>query len=122
MLLPLARYKGQQKSQYGINAVAQNIADFITGGIKKALGVKTVKKPAPNFPMEFRVLTPFDMIERLNLIKLDYTFKKDNGRNMLLMYLTFQEILERGSVTKTSYSIPTDAPKENVGRLSPTKG
>ena len=76
-------------------------------------------------PMEFRILTPFDMITNLNLIKMDYAFKKDNGRNMLIMYLTFQEVLEVESSTisiNKKIKTPTSAINENIGRLSAMKG
>lgn len=90
-LLPLARYSVKQ-------------------GIKPKL---------KSIPMEFRVITPFNEIDNLNLIRLDYGFKQENGRNMLLMYLTFQEIIEKSGVTKKVAKNPTDYGKENIGRLSP---
>lgn len=45
-------------------------------------------------PMEFRVVTPHDMTEKLNLVKFDYTFRRETGRNMLIVNMRFQEILE----------------------------
>ena len=45
-------------------------------------------------PMEFRIVTPHDMTEKLNLVKFDYIFKRETGRNMLIVNMKFQEILE----------------------------
>lgn len=81
--------------------------------IKEAVKLTKFKE----IPMEFKVITPFDMIEGLNLIKLDYTFKKENGRNLLLMDLTFQEILNKNTRVK-SVKNPTDSSPQNIGRLS----
>lgn len=124
-LLPLARYGGQKAQQYGINEVATNVASSLLSGFQETTTSKSVQKPKNNMVMLFRVVTPFDMIDNLNLIKLDYTFKKDNGRNMLLMYLTFQEILQDDtglSSSKKKVKNPTNTTNENIGILSATKG
>lgn len=115
MLLPLARYnKNKKKEGYGLSGVIDNIASAI-GGFLTDWGINRAKNEE-DIPLEFRILTPFDMITGLNLIKLDYTFKKDNGRNMLLMFLTFEEVINIES--ETTVKNPTDSSKENIGRLS----
>ena len=122
MLLPLARYGGEQIQRNGISEVAEKVADFVINGVKSALGASENPKPKVNFPMEFRILTPFDMITNLNLIKMDYTFKKDSGRNMFLVYLTFQEVLETSSGVKAlKVSNPTDSENTVIGRLTGQK-
>ena len=124
-LLPLARYGGQKVQQYGINEIATNVSSLILSGFQETTTSKSVQKPKNNMVMLFRIVTPFDMIDNLNLVKLDYTFKKDNGRNMLLMYLTFQEILQDDtglSSSKKKVKNPTNITNENIGILSATKG
>ena len=40
-----------------------------------------------------RVSTPFGVLSNLNLIKLDYSFTRENGANLLVARLTFQEVM-----------------------------
>lgn len=40
-----------------------------------------------------RVLTPFGVINNLNLVKLEYSYTRDNGSNLLVAKLHFQEII-----------------------------
>lgn len=121
-LVSLARYGGEKVERTGLNDLVEKAADAIIGGIKSVLGASESPTPKPNFPMEFRVLTPFDMITNLNLIKIDYTFKKDSGRNMLLVYLTFQEILENDTGVKSlKVANPTDSDNTVIGRLTGQK-
>lgn len=47
-----------------------------------------------------RVLTPFGTINNLNLVKLEYSYTRDNGSNLLIAKLHFQEII--GGTVKTS--------------------
>lgn len=125
MLLPLARYKDEKVKRNGLNEVVQNAIESIIKFGKGVLGIEeeVPKKKSP-LVMEFRILTPFDMIKNLNLIKLDYTFKKESGRNMLIMYLTFQEILDINTRSSAAKNIknPTNSDPQNVGLLSATKG
>ena len=122
-LISKARYGA--KNQNNLNEMVDTVKGMWNSAMDfiGADSLKTEINPVKTsgIEMEFRVVTPFDMIERLNLIKLDYTFKKDNGRNMLLMYLTFQEIMGKSgsisSVTKT-VKTPTDSLPSDVGRLS----
>lgn len=118
-LLPLARYKKSDTKRYGLSDIAEAVGDWI---IENIFRVTKLKVKDTSIPMEFRIITPFDMITKLNLTKLDYTFKKDNGRNMLLMNLTFQEILEKGAKTKSNVKKPTDSSNENIGRISAQGG
>ena len=122
-LLPLARYGIEKREEQNIGraiASAWNNAAIVS---KKLFGGEDsgTKPKLFSVPMEFRVVTPFDTIEHLNLIKLDYTFKQDSGRNMLIMYLTFQEIIERNATVKSKEKTPknpTDTKKQNIGVLS----
>lgn len=124
MLVALARYGGEKIERTGANALIEKAKDAVVGLIKKAVGAgdKESPTPKPNFPMEFRILTPFDMITSLNLIKVDYTFKQDSGRNMFLVYLTFQEIIENTTGVKSlKVSNPTDSASTVIGRLTGQK-
>lgn len=40
-----------------------------------------------------RVKTPFGILTNLNLVKLDYSFTRENGANLLVAKLTFQEVV-----------------------------
>lgn len=46
-----------------------------------------------NSTVECAIVTPFGFIENLNLIGLDYSFTVNNGSNLLVAKLTFQEIV-----------------------------
>lgn len=125
-LLPLARYKEEKIQRNGLNDVVQEKIDQLISYGASLLGAEEQQpKKKQSIVMEFRVLTPFDMIKNLNLIKLDYTFKKESGRNMLIMFLTFQEILDKGarsSAASKNISNPTNSSPENVGRMNTMKG
>lgn len=66
----------------------------------------------------FRVMTPFGNMDNLNLIKLEYQYTRDNGSNLLIAKLTFQEIVY-GSVTGKYENIKVNTPDktntENTG-------
>ena len=123
-LLPLARYGVKKGEKQNIGQALVSAWDSGVNAIKSLFGQESktdIKPKLYSIPMEFRVVTPFDTIEHLNLIKLDYTFKQDTGRNMLIMYLTFQEIIERNATVKSKEKTPknpTDTKKQNIGVLS----
>lgn len=119
MLLPMARYNESKtkKNRYGVSGIIDNIASAIAGFLTD-WGITKVKNEE-EIPMEFRIITPFDMITGLNLIKLDYTFKKENGRNMLMMFLTLEEVID--IQPEVNIKNPTDSNKQNIGRLSQQK-
>lgn len=127
-LVPKARYGNKtvkKSSQATLYNTAIGVLNGDTKGMSESAGKLLDASKEEGIPMEFRILTPFDMITNLNLIKMDYTFKKDNGRNMLIMYLTFQEVLEVDSSTisiNKKIKTPTSAINENIGRLSAMKG
>ena len=54
-----------------------------------------------------RVLTPFGTINNLNMVKLEYSYTRDNGSNLLVAKLHFQEII--GGTVK--------APKNELGTV-----
>lgn len=123
-LLPLARYSKKGASQNDKISLMEKAKNLITDVSSIFSGKQVLNrenKKNTNFPMEFRIVTPFDMISNMNLIKLDYTFKQDTGRNMLLMYLTFQEILERSSYVKKTTKNPSNISNEDVGKMNLVK-
>lgn len=120
-LLPRARYiinPKKEEDKEGILSKVVNIISDVSSIFSGSSVINRNNKKSSNLPMEFRIITPFDMIDKMNLVKIDYTFKKDTGRNMLVLFLTFQEVLERSSALKKTYKQPSDMPNENVGRLS----
>lgn len=65
-----------------------------------------------------RIVTPFGSMDNMNLIKLDYSYTKDNGANLLVAKMTFQEV-RYGSI-KAGYKdvkvkAPQDADKKQTG-------
>lgn len=127
-LVPKARYGAKTVKKDLMTTMYNTVFSILSGdtkGTAENVGKLMDATKENGIPMEFRILTPFDMITNLNLVKMDYTFKKDNGRNMLIMYLTFQEMLEVDSNTvSTNQKIktPTSAINENIGRISAMKG
>lgn len=122
-LLPKARYEIQKRQEQNIGQAIASAWTSAVNSVKSTFGMDVEEQPKAKLisvPMEFRVVTPFETIEHLNLIKLDYTFKQDSGRNMLIMYLTLQEIMEKNvyssGVIKKPRN-PTDSKKENVGAV-----
>ena len=68
-----------------------------------------------------RVVTPFGYMDNLNMIKLDYSYTRDNGSNLLVAKMTFQEI--RSGSVKESYTTqvvknPADTNKASTGTLA----
>lgn len=66
-----------------------------------------------------RLLTPYGVVEDLNLKTINYTFDRDGGSNLLIVRLTFQEIKQ--SYTLTDYTVekvkdPSTADTSNTGK------
>lgn len=120
-LVPKARYvkNPSAEKETGLIDAAKNLVTDVSN-VLSGNPVTNRDNPNPvNLPMEFRIVTPFDMISSMNLVKLDYTFKQDTGRNMLLMYLTFQEIIEKSSYVKKTVKNPSNSSNESVGKVNP---
>lgn len=70
-----------------------------------------------------RVLTPFGVINNLNLVKLEYSYTKDNGSNLLIAKLHFQEIIggtvKRAKNALGSVKLVSDTDTKEAGRLAP---
>ena len=62
-----------------------------------------------------RIVTPFGYMDNMNMIKLDYSYTRDNGANLLVAKMTFQEI-RYGSVKESETKFIT----ENVKNPSDT--
>lgn len=70
-----------------------------------------------------RVLTPFGTINNLNLVKLEYSYTRDNGSNLLVAKLHFQEIIG-GTVKRAKNELGNvrlvgDTDTKEAGRLAP---
>lgn len=66
-----------------------------------------------------RVVTPYGVIPNLNMIKLDYSFTRDNGSNLLVAKMTFQEILyntELPDFYVDTVRNPASADSQNTGK------
>lgn len=71
-----------------------------------------------------RIVTPFGYMDNMNMIKLDYSYTRDNGANLLIAKMTFQEI-RYGSVkeSETKFIIenvknPGDTNTASTGTLA----
>lgn len=92
-LLPLSRIAVGQNIT--LNDIGSVYDSYKSGSsLKNSLNVLGKMMVSKTIPMEFRVVTPHDMTEKLNLVKFDYTFKRETGRNVLIVNMRFQEILE----------------------------
>jgi len=71
-----------------------------------------------------RIVTPFGNMDNMNMIKLDYSYTRDNGSNLLIAKMTFQEVVYgnvKAGFTKLNLKnvkSPSDAIKGSVGTLS----
>lgn len=61
-----------------------------------------------------RVLTPYGYMDRLNLVKLEYQYKKGDGANMLIAKLHFQEIMVGKSAGYTTKKVSTPDKTDNI--------
>lgn len=66
-----------------------------------------------------RIVTPFGRINNLNLVKLEYRYTRDEGSNLLIAKLTFQEI-KTGTVSASFVNVknPADSKQQNSGNLA----
>lgn len=53
-----------------------------------------------------RIVTPFGILENLNIIQLEYSYKRESGSNLLIAKITLQEIVS-GSVAPAKYKLGT---------------
>ena len=85
--------QGSFRSVNKVKKPTQVIIELAKGGYRN--GIEAVLSKLQEYQgttKEFRVMTPFGNIENLNLIKLEYSYTRDNGANLLVAKLTFQEI------------------------------
>lgn len=69
-----------------------------------------------------RIVTPFGIMDNMNMIKLDYSYTRNNGANLLVAKMTFQEVRAgtvREGLTKREVKDPSDTKTENTGMLAP---
>ena len=97
------------------------VIELAKGGYRSAIEeVLTNLRKYQNSIATCYVITPFGMLKNLNLIGLEYSFSSDNGSNLLLAKLTFQEI-RYGNVQNSNKKtkVPGTAKKQDMGRKSP---
>ena len=106
-------FNGSHDSQVVQNAVEQGsfrsvnkvkkpntcVIELAKGGYRSDVeNVLSNLKSYQGSTKKFRVITPFGNMDNLSFIKLEYQYTRDNGSNLLIAKLTFQEIVY-GSVT-----------------------
>lgn len=67
------------------------------------------------------IVTPFGVMDNMNMIKLDYSYTRDNGANLLIAKMTFQEVRSgsvKGGYTKVKVKNPSDTNTQSSGTLS----
>lgn len=67
------------------------------------------------------IVTPFGVMDNMNMIKLDYSYTRDNGANLLVAKMTFQEVRSgsvKGGYTKVKVKNPSDTNTQSSGTLS----
>ena len=108
-----------------ISGFVNNALSFLGGGLdifrSGSSGASEYVSLNKIRPVEFRVITPFNMIEHLTLQKFDYTFRKETGRNMLILDLTLQEIISDendGGFKLSSVKSAADAAKKFLGQIT----
>lgn len=72
-----------------------------------------------------RIVTPFGTMDNMNMTKLDYSYTRDNGSNLLVAKMTFQEIMSgkvKETWTKLTVKNPADTNTASSGNIPPTKG
>ena len=65
-----------------------------------------------------RIVTPFGNMDNMNMIKLDYSYTRDNGSNLLIAKMTFQEVMTgsvKESFTKQLVKDPADTNTASTG-------
>lgn len=94
------------------------IVELAKGGYRSGIEeVLTNLKKYQNSTAICSVITPFGTLHNLNLIGLDYNFTVNNGSNLLVAKLTFQEIIYGSSVIKEKkVKIPGMSTIKDMGR------
>ena len=94
--------KGQFRSVNKIKKPDICVIELAKGG--SAQDIQLVLDNLKNYKNSIELLvvsTPFGLLENMNLIGLDYTFSTDNGSNLLIAKLTFQEIVYTRETAKS---------------------
>jgi len=69
-----------------------------------------------------RIVTPFGVMDNMNMIKLDYSYTRDNGANLLVAKMKFQEIIGgtvKAVATPVNVKSPADSNTQSSGTLAP---
>lgn len=114
---------GSFRSVNKIKKPTQVVVELAKGGYRSGIEVvlDTLKKYQGSTKI-FRVMTPFGNIQNLNLMKLEYSYTRDNGSNLLIAKLTFQEVMTgyvRNKDSKYQYlKSPDLGNTKDVGRIA----
>lgn len=125
-------FNGSHKSQIVKNAIENGafrsvnkirepndiVIELAKGGYRAGIEeVLTNLKRYVNSTAICMVITPFGILDNLNLVGLDYSFTVNNGSNLLVAKLTFQEVIfvtEEGKEKDTA--VPGAEDKKDLGR------
>lgn len=93
------------------------VIELAKGGFKTDIEeVLDSLKKYQNSTAIFMIITPFGPIKNLNLIGLDYNFTRDNGSNLLIAKLTFQEIVYGSATVQKKNKLPGADDMKNTGK------
>lgn len=124
-------FNGQHTSQIVKNAIENGafrsvnklkepnkvIIELAKGGYRSGIEeVLTSLKKYQNSTAVCSVYTPFGVLEDLNLIGLEYNFTTDNGSNLLIAKLTFQEVMYKSKNKNKKNCLPGLDKIEDMGR------
>lgn len=96
--------QGSFRSVNKIKDPDQIVVELAKGGYRS--GVESVLNNLKKYERSTalcQIVTPFGIIDNLNLVKLEYSFTRDNGSNLLIAKLHFQEIITN-DVDSESYT------------------
>jgi hypothetical protein len=104
-----------------------NVAKVVLakGGLYKGIeDCLSVLKDLEGSTSILRIVTPFGVMDELNLTQLNYSFKRETGSNLLIAELTLQEV--KSQYQKAPYDVkniknPQDSNTQNVGLLGVKK-
>lgn len=114
--------EGSFRSVNKIKDPDQIVVELAKGGYRSGIEsvLSNLKKYERSTAM-CQIVTPFGIIDNLNLVKLEYSFTRDNGSNLLIAKLHFQEIVTNASnsevFTKSQVKDPGTTNTISTGHL-----
>lgn len=110
--------RGSFRSVNKIKDPDQIIVELAKGGYRS--GIESVLSNLKKYERSTalcQIVTPFGVINNLNLVKLEYSFTRDNGSNLLIAKLHFQEIVTNSSNSEKQVKDPGTTNTVSTGHL-----